>query len=508
MSIARYCGYFSGMSTKIFKKYLALLDAFVILRLCETHLPATDCDLSLWRTLPHMRSDPIELEVFKHLFHSIAEEMGASLRRTAFSPNIKERRDYSCALFDGSGQVLAMGDHMPVHLGSMPMSVRAAIADLTFAPGDIAMLNDPFPRRHASARHHGGGAGLHRRRRACTSRHLAGASLQSQPAVRRLPVHCPAFRAARTFLLRARHSAAPDFFVAARAHHADVGGTYAGSMGPCREIYQEGFRIPPVKIVRGGQIDRDLLALLLNNVRTPEEREGDLRAQLAACHTGTTRLHELCGRYGLGASAARWPRTARLLRADDARLPRNRSSRYLRCRGLSRRRWCQRRSRAYRCVHQVPSKVVRGATGSRGFHRQLAAGSRQHQRGGSHHLFRLLLRFPLPVARRCSRHRRPHASHSTHRARRYRRQCAAPGCRCRRQCRDFAAHRRRASPRPGSGTSRRYPRSFVWHHEQSHHRWHGHRNGTACALRLLRDHRWRFGSQLRPTMAFPACTLT
>src|SRR5438105_11104768 len=88
--------------------------------------------------------DPIEIEVFKNLFHAIAEEMGAALRRTAFSPNIKERRDYSCAVFDARGQVIAMGDHMPVHLGSMPMSVRAAMDALQLAPGDVAMLNDPF----------------------------------------------------------------------------------------------------------------------------------------------------------------------------------------------------------------------------------------------------------------------------------------------------------------------------------------------------------------------------
>ena len=91
-----------------------------------------------------MRRDPVELEIFKNLFHSIAEEMGAALRRTAFSPNIKERRDYSCAVFDGAGEVIAMGDHMPVHLGSMPMSVRAAIAAREMAPGDVVMLNDPF----------------------------------------------------------------------------------------------------------------------------------------------------------------------------------------------------------------------------------------------------------------------------------------------------------------------------------------------------------------------------
>ncbi len=207
-----------------------------------------------------MARDPIELEVFKHQFHSIAEEMGAALRRTAFSPNIKERRDYSCALFDSDGEALAMGDHMPVHLGSMPMSVHAAISQMTLQAGDVCMLNDPF---------------------------RGGTHLPDITVV------------APVFVGRAKHNAAPDFFVAARAHHADVGGTYAGSMGPCREIYQEGLRIPPVKIVRGGKVDRDILALLLNNVRTPEEREGDLSAQLAACHTGSVRLQELCRRYGL-----------------------------------------------------------------------------------------------------------------------------------------------------------------------------------------------------------------
>src|SRR5947207_4973776 len=88
--------------------------------------------------------DPITLEIYRALYTSVAEEMGVSLRRTAFSPNIKERRDYSCALFDAAGEALAMGDHMPVHLGSMPMSVRAAIRQTSLAPGDVCMLNDPF----------------------------------------------------------------------------------------------------------------------------------------------------------------------------------------------------------------------------------------------------------------------------------------------------------------------------------------------------------------------------
>jgi N-methylhydantoinase B len=212
-----------------------------------------------------MRRDPIELEIFKNLYHSIAEEMGAALRRTAFSPNIKERRDYSCAVFDSHGEVIAMGDHMPVHLGSMPMSVRAAIEKCELAPGDMVMLNDPFA----------GGT------------HLPDITLVA-PVFVRPRVQAPRGRAA-----------SPDFYVASRAHHADVGGTYPGSMGLCREIYQEGLRIPPVKIIRGGRIERDVLALLLTNVRTPGEREGDLGAQIAACNTGITRLGEICDRYGL-----------------------------------------------------------------------------------------------------------------------------------------------------------------------------------------------------------------
>ena len=207
------------------------------------------------------RRDPIELEIFKNIFHSIAEEMGAALRRTAFSPNIKERRDYSCAVFDADGQVVAMGDHMPVHLGSMPMSVQAAISSCELGPGDVVMLNDPFR----------GGT------------HLPDITLVAGVYVAR-------GRVAHT---------KPDFYVASRAHHADVGGTYPGSMGLCREIYQEGLRIPPVTIIRGGKMNRDVLALLLNNVRTPDEREGDLGAQIAACNTGANRLRDVCKRYGL-----------------------------------------------------------------------------------------------------------------------------------------------------------------------------------------------------------------
>ncbi len=203
--------------------------------------------------------DPIELALFQSATHSVAEEMGAALRRTSFSPNIKERRDYSCAVFDHLGNVIAMGDHMPVHLGSMPMSVRAAVSALELTRGDVALLNDPFA----------GGT------------HLPD-----------LTMVLPVFR---------ENTATPVFHVAARAHHADVGGTYPGSMGLCHEIYQEGLRIPPVRLVKGGAIDREMLSLLLHNVRTPVEREGDLMAQIGACRVGEVRLQDLIAKYGVGA---------------------------------------------------------------------------------------------------------------------------------------------------------------------------------------------------------------
>jgi len=200
--------------------------------------------------------DPVELAIFKSTVHSIAEEMGAVLRRTSYSPNIKERRDYSCAVFDTSGNAIAMGDHMPVHLGSMPMSVQAAIQRVTFERGDIVILNDPYA----------GGT------------HLPDITMV-------LPVFAD--------------GPGPVFYAAARAHHADVGGRYPGSMGPCDEIYQEGLRIPPVKIVKGGAVVRDMLDIALYNVRTPEEREGDLTAQIGACRVGETRLLEMARKFGL-----------------------------------------------------------------------------------------------------------------------------------------------------------------------------------------------------------------
>jgi len=200
---------------------------------------------------------PIELAIFQSSVHSIAEEMGAALRRTSISPNIKERRDYSCALFDRQQRVIAMGDHMPVHLGSMPLSVEAVVAAMKLKEGDIAILNDPYA----------GGT------------HLPDITLV-------LPIFIDGVEG-------------PSFYAATRAHHADVGGTFAGSMGPAREICQEGIRIPPIRLVIGGEVNAEVLSLILHNVRTPEERQGDLDAQIGSCRVGERRIKELVTKYGI-----------------------------------------------------------------------------------------------------------------------------------------------------------------------------------------------------------------
>jgi N-methylhydantoinase B/oxoprolinase/acetone carboxylase alpha subunit len=191
-----------------------------------------------------------DLEIFRNLFVSIAEEMGAVLRRTAFSANIKERRDYSCAVYDANGQTIAMGDHMPVHLGAMPLSVRHVLDTFELKPGDVAIINDPF---------RGG-------------------------------THLPDITAVS--------ATSSGFYVANRAHHADVGGMSPGSMPLAREIYQEGLRIPPVMLMRDGRTVDDVMNLILANVRTPEERRGDLLAQVMSNRRGEERLSEIVSRYG------------------------------------------------------------------------------------------------------------------------------------------------------------------------------------------------------------------
>ena len=203
--------------------------------------------------------DPIRTEIMKHRLVSVAEEMGARLQRAAFSPNIKERRDYSCAVFDASGNLVAQAAHIPVHLGAMPLSVQACLDTLTFEPGDVAMVNDPYR----------GGT------------HLPDITVVS-----------PIFLEENTtFILLG--------FVANRAHHADIGGMSAGSMPLSQEIFQEGLIIPPVKLMLGGKKNEDIWRLLMANVRTPEERAGDLQAQLAANYIGIERMQTFAERFGV-----------------------------------------------------------------------------------------------------------------------------------------------------------------------------------------------------------------
>ncbi|MCX6565697.1 MAG: hydantoinase B/oxoprolinase family protein [Candidatus Aminicenantes bacterium] len=199
--------------------------------------------------------DAIELEIFKNLFVSIAEEMGAVLGRTSLSPNIKERKDYSCAVFNRKGETLAQGSHIPVHLGAMPLSVQAALASLTFEDGDLVLVNDPY---------RGG-------------------------------THLPDITAIAPVFVRGRLA----FFAANRAHHSDVGGMSPGSMPLATEIFQEGLIIPPLKLIGRGRINDDVLNLILANVRTPEERRGDLLAQIAACEKGRGRILEAVKKFGL-----------------------------------------------------------------------------------------------------------------------------------------------------------------------------------------------------------------
>jgi N-methylhydantoinase B/oxoprolinase/acetone carboxylase alpha subunit len=222
------------------------------------------------------KTHAVDLEIFRNLFVSIADEMGAVLRKTAFSANIKERRDYSCAVYDSAGRTIAMGDHMPVHLGAMPLSVENALAAFNLRPGDVVIVNDPF---------RGG-------------------------------THLPDITAVSGVFTKKNKPA--DFYVASRAHHADVGGMSPGSMPLAREIYQEGIRIPPVLLMQAGEVRRDVMQIVRANVRTPEEREGDLLAQVMSNRRGENRLLEIIARYGL----TRVQRSARDLQDYSERITR------------------------------------------------------------------------------------------------------------------------------------------------------------------------------------------
>ena len=239
--------------------------------------------------------DPTTLEIYRALYTSVAEEMGIALRRTAFSPNIKERRDYSCAVFDRAGRVIAQGDHMPVHLGSMPMAVAAALREIELQPGDVVALNDPY----AGGTHlpdvtlvsgvwEGRGDAVKGRRGERETRRQGDAATQG---------HGDTVRVAASPHLRVSASP-PLFFVANRAHHADIGGATPGSMGLASDIYGEGLRIPPLRLVRNGELDADTMRLILANVRGQHERQGDFQAQIGSLKTGAARLLEIVERRG------------------------------------------------------------------------------------------------------------------------------------------------------------------------------------------------------------------
>ncbi|MFN8419696.1 MAG: hydantoinase B/oxoprolinase family protein [Anaerolineae bacterium] len=199
--------------------------------------------------------DPISLEVFRNLFASAAEDMGITLQRAAFSPNIRERLDFSCALFDAAGRLVAQAAHIPVHLGSMPAAVQHALKVFgELNEGDVVLLNDPY---------RGG-------------------------------THLPDITAISGVYL----DGAAQFYLASRAHHADVGGMSPGSLPLSTELYQEGLIIPPVKLIAGGVRNNDLFSLILANSRAPEERHGDLEAQFAAHRVGEQRLRSLLQTHG------------------------------------------------------------------------------------------------------------------------------------------------------------------------------------------------------------------
>ena len=232
------------------------------------------------------RIDPIKAEVVARYLLATAEEMGATLMRTAFSPNIKERADCSTAVFDAAGQVIALAQRVPIHLGSMVGAVdeiRARFAPEDIAPGDMFVANDPY---------NGGGS------------------------------HLPDINVIAPVFVESRIVA----FVANIAHHADVGGMVPGSEAAvCKTIFQEGLRIPPVRIMRNGRVNRDVMALILLNSRTPKERDGDLKAQFAANTVGVRAVAALFERYGLADAeatiAAYLDATERRFRAAIASLP-------------------------------------------------------------------------------------------------------------------------------------------------------------------------------------------
>ena len=228
--------------------------------------------------------DPIRLEVLRNALEATAQEMGSVLKHTAFSPNIKERMDASCAIFTADAELVAQAEHVPVHLGSMLRAVKPTLERTgELDEGDVVIVNDPF---------------------------VAGAHLPD------ITLIAPVFIDSRRIA-----------YVASRAHHSDVGGMEPGSMpGRSLEIFQEGIIIPPVKLYRAGVLQEDIMSMTLANVRTSAERRGDLNAQLSALRVGARRMEEVADRFGAdvleAGLAAILDYTERRMRARMAELPR------------------------------------------------------------------------------------------------------------------------------------------------------------------------------------------
>jgi N-methylhydantoinase B len=220
----------------------------------------------------------LELTIFSKLFAAVAEEMGIVLRKSAFSPNIKERRDYSCAIFTDRGELLAQAAHIPVHLGALPATLARILPEFPLEPGDVLILNDPY----------WGGT------------HLPDITLIAPVYVDNCGGRARDLRP----LAPSPKKLQPAFYLANRAHHADVGGSTPGSMPLARDLREEGVIIPPSYLYRQGQLQQEFWDEMLSCMRVPEERQGDLAAQLAALHRGQERLPALASRYGLGKLAA------------------------------------------------------------------------------------------------------------------------------------------------------------------------------------------------------------
>ncbi|MEJ2509337.1 MAG: hydantoinase B/oxoprolinase family protein [Gammaproteobacteria bacterium] len=198
--------------------------------------------------------DPIALSIFASRIEAVCDEMGAVLQRAAFSPNIRDRLDFSCAVFDARGELCAQAAHIPVHLGSMAYAMHDIVSRLEWAPGDQVIVNDPF---------------------------LGGTHLPDVTVIAPLFVDD---------ILVA--------FVANRAHHADIGAHSPGSMPISRSLAEEGLIIPPTHLVRAGQRDEEMLGRIVEATRNPDEGRGDFAAQLSANRSGLERLGQLVADFG------------------------------------------------------------------------------------------------------------------------------------------------------------------------------------------------------------------